>query len=204
MELHRHGLAHERAVEPGLIALADAAGIPLVATNDCYFATPDMHEAHDALLAIAEGRMLSERDRRRVTPEHWFKPAADMRILFADLPEACDNTLAIARRCAVMMETRKPLLPVSPKVHAGSTEDETVRAMAVEGLDRRMDAMAADAADPRALSRTARLRTVRHRLDGLCRLFPDRRRLHPVGEGAGHSGRPRPRFRRRARSPPGR
>jgi DNA polymerase III subunit alpha len=146
MELQRHGLELERAVEPGLIALADAAGIPLVATNDCYFPTPDMYEAHDALLAIAEGRLLSEPDRRRVTPEHWFKPAPDMRMLFADLPEACDNTLAIARRCAVMMETRKPLLPVSPKVRAGSTEEETVRAMAVEGLDRRMDAMDADAA----------------------------------------------------------
>ncbi len=146
MEVHRHGLDQERALEPGLIALADAARIPLVATNDCYFASRDMYEAHDALLAIAEGRLLSEPDRRRVTPEHWFKPAPDMRILFADLPEACDNTLAIARRCAVMMETRKPLLPVSPKVHAGSTEEATVRAMAIEGLDRRMDAMAADAA----------------------------------------------------------
>ena len=78
-ELHRHSLPVEAAIEPGLIALADARGIPLVATNDCYFAQPDMHEAHDALFCIAEGRMLSERDRRRVTPEHWFKPAADMR-----------------------------------------------------------------------------------------------------------------------------
>ena len=146
MELHRHGQDNERALEPGLIALADAAGVPLVATNDCYFAAPDMHEAHDALLAIADGRLLSEPGRRRVTPEHWFKPAADMRVLFADLPEACDNTLAIARRCAVMMESRKPLLPVSPKVRAGSTEEETVRAMAIEGLDRRMDTIAADAA----------------------------------------------------------
>ena len=59
-----------------------------------------MYEAHDALLCIAEGRLLSEQERRRVTPEHWFKPAADMRALFADLPEACDNTLAIAQRCA--------------------------------------------------------------------------------------------------------
>ena len=147
MELHRHNLEVERAVEPGLIALADAAGIPLVATNDCYFASPDMYQAHDALLAIAEGRLLSERDRRRVTPEHWFKPAPDMRVLFADLPEACDNTLAIAQRCAVMMETRKPLLPISPKVHAGSTEEETVRAMALEGLERRMDAAGAAAED---------------------------------------------------------
>jgi DNA polymerase-3 subunit alpha len=146
MELHRHNLQSERAVEPGLLALADAAGIPLVATNDCYFPTPDKYEAHDALLAIAEGRLLSEPDRRRVSPEHWFKPGPDMRMLFADLPEACDNTIAIAQRCAVMMETRKPLLPVSPKVRAGSTEEETVRAMAIEGLDRRLDAMGADEA----------------------------------------------------------
>jgi DNA polymerase-3 subunit alpha len=145
-ELHRHGLAVEAAIEPGLIGLADARGIPLVATNDCYFATPDMHEAHDALLCIAEGRTLSEPDRRRVTPEHWFKPAAMMRTLFADLPEACDNTLAIARRCAAMAETRKPLLPVCPKVRPGASEEETVRAMAVEGLERRMDAVGADAA----------------------------------------------------------
>jgi DNA polymerase-3 subunit alpha len=146
MELHRHGLPLEKAIEPGLIALADAAGIPLVATNECFFAKPEMHEAQDALLCIAESRLLSERDRRRVSPEAWFKPAAAMRKLFADLPEACDNTLAIARRCSVMAETRKPLLPVCPKVHEGATEDETLRQMAREGLERRMDTAGADAA----------------------------------------------------------
>ena len=144
VELHRHGLAVEKAIEPGLIALADKYGLPLAATNDCFFATPSMYEAHDALLCIAEGRVLSERDRRRVTGEHWFKPAPVMRALFANLPEACDNTLAIARRCAVMVETRKPLLPVCPKVHDGATEEETVRAMAIAGLERRMDAAGAD------------------------------------------------------------
>ena len=146
VELHRHKLPVEEAIEPGLIQLADEAGLPLVATNECFFAAPKMHEAHDALLCIAEGRQVSEAERRRVTPEHWFKPAKEMRRLFKDLPDACDNTLAIARRCAVMAETRKPLLPVCPKVRTGSTEEETVRAMAVEGLARRMDAMGADAA----------------------------------------------------------
>jgi DNA polymerase-3 subunit alpha len=146
LELHRHGLATERAVEPGLIALADAHGVPLVATNECFFDHPRMHEAHDALLCIAEGRLLSETERRRVTPEHWFKPAGTMRMLFADLPEACDNTLAIARRCAVMAEKRKPLLPVCPKVRPGQSEEATVRAMAIEGLERRLAVMAADAA----------------------------------------------------------
>jgi DNA polymerase-3 subunit alpha len=146
VELHRHGLPVESAVEPGLIALADAAGLPLVATNECFFASPSMYEAHDALLCIAEGRLLSEAERRRVTPEHWFKPAADMQALFSDLPEACDNTLAIARRCAVMAEVRKPLLPVCPKVRPGTTEAETLRAIALEGLTKRMDVCGADVA----------------------------------------------------------
>ncbi len=146
MELHRHGLAVERAIEPGLIRLADEAGLPLVATNECFFATPSMHEAHDALLCIAAGRTLAEQDRRRVTPEHWFKPAKAMRALFADLPEACDNTLAVARRCAVMAETRKPLLPMCPKVRSGQTEAQTLSEMAREGLALRMDALAADEA----------------------------------------------------------
>ena len=146
MELHRHGLAIERAIEPGLIALADAAGIPLAATNDCMFAKPEMYEAQDALLCIAESRLMSEHDRRRATPEHWFKPPAVMRALFADLPEACDNTIAIAQRCAVMAETRKPLLPVCPKVHEGSNEEETLREMALRGLERRLDAIGGDAA----------------------------------------------------------
>ena len=146
VELHRHGLASERAVEPGMIALADRLGIPLVATNECFFAGSSMYEAHDALLCIAEGRTLSEADRRRVTPEHWFKSAEAMRALFADLPEACDNTLAIAQRCAVMATTRKPLLPMCPKVRAGSSEEETLRAMAREGLDRRLEIMRADVA----------------------------------------------------------
>ncbi len=144
VELHRHGLHAEKSVEPGLITLADQYRAPLVATNECFFAKPSMYEAHDALLCIAEGRTLSEAERRRVTREHWFKPADMMRALFADLPEACDNTMAIAQRCAVMATTRKPLLPICPKVREGATEDQTVRAMAHEGLEKRLAAMNAD------------------------------------------------------------
>jgi DNA polymerase-3 subunit alpha len=145
VELNRHGLPSERAIEPGLIALADAACLPLVATNDCMFPKPAMHQAHDALLCIAEQRQVMEQDRRRVTPEHWFKPAAAMRALFADLPEACDNTLAIARRCAVMAETCKPLLPVCPKVNEGQTERATLEQMSRSGLAARLHSMQADA-----------------------------------------------------------
>jgi DNA polymerase-3 subunit alpha len=140
VELHRHGLPIERGLEPAMLALADGAGLPIVATNDVYFAKPEMYEAHDALLCIAEGRTLQETERRRLTAEHHFKSAAAMRALFKDLPEACDNTLAIARSCAVMAENRKPELPICPKVQPGMTEAETVRDMARRGLEGRLDA----------------------------------------------------------------
>jgi DNA polymerase-3 subunit alpha len=140
VELTRHGLAVERGLEPAMLSLADAAGLPIVATNDVYFAKPEMYEAHDALLCIAEGRTLAETERRRLTAEHYFKPAAAMRALFKDLPEACDNTLSIARRCHVMAENRKPELPICPKVQPGMTEAETVRDMARRGLEGRLDA----------------------------------------------------------------
>ena len=140
VELQRHGLPIERIVEPGLLALADAARLPIVATNDVYFAETKMHAAHDALLCIAQGRVIAETDRRRVTAEHYFKSAEAMRTLFADLPDACDNTLAIARRCAVMAESKKPELPICPKVKPGMTEAETVADMATSGLEQRLDA----------------------------------------------------------------
>ncbi len=138
VELNRHFLAIERAIEPELIRLADAASLPLVATNDCLFADPGMFEAQDALLCIAEARLLAETERRRATPEQWFKPAAEMRALFADLPDACDNTLAIATRTAVMAEAQKPLLPRFPKLPPGTDENATLAAMARAGLARRL------------------------------------------------------------------
>ncbi|HEV7456902.1 MAG TPA: DNA polymerase III subunit alpha [Roseococcus sp.] len=137
VELMRHHTDRQAALEPGLLRLADEAALPIVATNDVYFAEAKMHEAHDALLCIAEGRLITEAQRRRVTPHHWFKPADQMRALFHDLPEACDNTLAIARMCAVMAEVKKPELPICPKVQPGRTEAETVADMARTGLARR-------------------------------------------------------------------
>ncbi|BCI66536.1 DNA polymerase III subunit alpha [Acetobacter aceti] len=144
VELNRFGLPIEEAVEPGVLALADRMHLPIVATNECFFPQPKMHEAHDALICIAQGRTMAEKDRWKVSPECWFKPPSDMRKLFADLPDACDNTLAIAKSCAIKVETRKPLLPICPKVREGQTEDETVRAMAREGLELRLSASSAD------------------------------------------------------------
>lgn len=152
IELQRHGWAVERRVEESLIDLAYKHDIPLVATNDCYFLTQDMHEAHDALLCIADGTYISQEDRRRVTPEHYFKSAADMRALFKDLPEACDNTLVIARRCAFQVPERAPILPNF--LNAGhvkaSDESEALRLEAEKGLERRLEQnnISGDQAEP--------------------------------------------------------
>jgi DNA polymerase-3 subunit alpha len=133
IELQRHGLASQAAAEPGLVAYAYGHDLPLVATNDVYFPTADLYTAHEALLCIADGAFIGQDERRRVTPEHWFKPAADMRALFADLPEACDNTIDIARRCAFMVKKRDPILPSFP-TSEGRTEDEELASQAREGL----------------------------------------------------------------------
>ena len=107
--------------------------MPLVATNDVHFPKAAMYEAHDVLLCIEQGVHIEDPTRRRLTPEHYFKSAEEMRKVFADLPEACDNTLAIARRCAYMPAPRKPILPSYTKL-AGRAEPEALREMAETGL----------------------------------------------------------------------
>ena len=145
IELQRHGMPAQAAAEGELVAYAYDHDIPLVATNDVYFAKQSMHEAHEVLLCIADGTFISQDERRRVTPEHWFKPAPDMRALFADLPEACDNTLDIARRCAFMVKKRDPILPRF-NTGGGRSEAEELAHQAREGLKARMARGQANAA----------------------------------------------------------
>jgi DNA polymerase-3 subunit alpha len=139
VELQRHGSPSEPAAEAGLVGFAYEEDVPLVATNDVYFKNSQAYAAHDVLLCISDGSFVGQEERRRVTPEHGFKSAAEMRALFADLPEACDNTLDIARRCAFMVNKRDPLLPRFPGSD-GRTEDEELAYQAREGLKLRIAA----------------------------------------------------------------
>mgnify|MGYP001218840640 CR=1 FL=1 len=142
VEIQRHGSEAEAVTEPHFLALADRHGLPIVATNEACFATPDMFEAHDALLCIAQGAHVADTQRRRLTSEHFFKSGAEMREIFADLPDAVANTTLIARRCAFMIEPRKPILP--PFADAGGTsEADALRAEAQAGLELRLAARAA-------------------------------------------------------------
>src|SRR5437868_4253507 len=144
IELQRHGIEKERRVEAGLIDLAYAKGLPLVATNEPYFATADDYEAHDALLCIAGGRVIAETERDQLTPDHRFKTRAEMAVLFADVPEALASTVEIAERCAFRPVTRKPILPRftvgagSNAADAESDEGAELRRQAEEGLSNRL------------------------------------------------------------------
>ncbi len=140
VELQRHGLPGERETEPRLLDLAYRRALPLVATNEAYFAAAADYEAHDALICIAEGAVIGEGARRQLSPEHRFKTRAEMVELFADLPEAARNTVEIAQRCAYRPRTRKPLLPRFSASGAAEEEAALLRREAEAGLDARMQA----------------------------------------------------------------
>src|SRR5436309_2726833 len=142
VELQRHGIEKERRVEAHLIDLAYAKGLPLVATNEPYFATADDYEAHDALLCIAGGHLIAETDRAQLTADHRFKTRAEMAVLFADVPEALASTIEIAERCAFRPVMRKPILPRftvgASAADAESDEAAELRRQAEEGLANRL------------------------------------------------------------------
>ena len=139
MELQRHGLRDEAKIEPALLDMAYEKNIPLVATNECFFSDQKMFEAHDALICIAAGAYISQGERRRLTPDHYFKSPREMEVLFADIPEATANTLVIAKRCAYKVERVDPILPPFD-CGEGLTEEGELRKQAVDGLDRRLKA----------------------------------------------------------------
>jgi len=111
VELQRHRLAAEEVVEPLLVDMAYSRGLSLVATNEPFFPAKDDYEAHDALICISQGVVIADDKRRRLTPEHYFKSRAEMVALFADLPEAVENTIEIAMRCSFRPTVRNPILP---------------------------------------------------------------------------------------------
>ncbi|MGH1445353.1 MAG: DNA polymerase III subunit alpha [Cognatishimia sp.] len=124
----------ERLSERGFIEMAYAMDIPLVATNDVYFPKTEMYEAHDALICISEGAYVDQADgRRRLTAQHYFKSPQEMITLFADLPEAIENTVEIAKRCAFATYRRDPILP-----KFADDEVAELRRIANEGLQKRL------------------------------------------------------------------
>ncbi len=138
MEIARIGLETEQKTEDKFIDLAYKHNIPLVATNEAFFFDADMYEAHDALVCIAAGEYVSNENRRKFSPNNRLKCEAEMVELFADLPEALENTVIIAKRCNFLSDKVQPLLPIfiCPD---GLSQDEYIDQQAHKGLKERME-----------------------------------------------------------------
>src|SRR6185312_15597696 len=143
VELERVGV-YDRAIEQASIDLAYGHELPLVATNEAFFSVREDYEAHDALIAIAESSVIAADNRRRLSPDNFLKSQAEMAKLFADLPEALDNTVEIALRCSYYPQTRKPILPrftggdVADADAVVKAEAEELTRQAWEGLEKRL------------------------------------------------------------------
>jgi DNA polymerase-3 subunit alpha len=135
IEIARRRDRIEEVSETALIDLAYERNLPLVATNPAAYVDPSVHAAHDAMLCIANSAFVESADRITSSADAWLKDSAAMAELFADLPEALANTAVIAQRCAVAAPKRRPILP-----RLGENEDEALRADAIAGLDKRLEA----------------------------------------------------------------
>ncbi|MBQ8661434.1 MAG: DNA polymerase III subunit alpha [Alphaproteobacteria bacterium] len=139
MEISRIGLETERQTEDKFIDLAYKYDIPLVATNEAFFFDADMYEAHDALVCIAAAEYVANDNRKKFSPNNRLRSEAEMVELFADLPEAVQNTVNIAKRCSYLSTKVNPLLPIF-ECPGGMSQDDYIDQQARKGLDERMRA----------------------------------------------------------------
>ncbi|HXN61887.1 MAG TPA: DNA polymerase III subunit alpha [Acidimicrobiales bacterium] len=144
VELQDHGIADQHRTNPQLIEIARRIGAPLLATNDSHYTHREDAVAHDALLCVQTGALLSDTNRFKFEgTEHYLKSASEMRHLFREVPEACENTLLIAERADVQIELGKPSLPEFPVPDrfTGRTYEERAQAylrhLAYEGAKER-------------------------------------------------------------------
>ncbi len=141
LDVQRLGHVDDEAQLRAAVALAQAEAVPVVATNACCFMSADDFEAHEVRVCINDGRVLNDPRRPRLySAEQYLKSPEAMQSLFSDLPEALANTVAIAQRCNVEVELGKYYLPDYP-IPEGKTEDQFLRELAHEGLDRRLAAL---------------------------------------------------------------
>jgi DNA polymerase-3 subunit alpha len=145
LELMDHGIDVEKRVKEDLIKLGRELKLPLLATNDLHYTRHEDAPAHEALLCVQSGSTLADPKRFKFdNDEFYLKSPAQMRELFKDLPEACDNTLLIAERCNVKLREGENLMPAFA-VPQGETEDSWLRKESERGLVTRFGDKATDA-----------------------------------------------------------
>ena len=141
LEIMDHGIEVERRVKKDLLKLGEELGLPLLATNDLHYTHNKDSVAHEALLCVQSGSTIADPKRFKFDNDQFYlKTAAQMREIFQDHPESCDNTLLIAERCNVTLREGENLLPRF-EVPIGQTEDSWLTRLANEGLAERMNGL---------------------------------------------------------------
>ena len=140
LEMHNHGMEQQRKINAAMPRLAQELGLGLVAANDVHYLNREDHDAHDVLICIGTGANVTDERRMKYSPELYFKSPAEMRALFADHPEACDNTLLIAERCGFKLDCSPKFPNYEPP--AGKTQNEYLREITEAGIRRRYKATA--------------------------------------------------------------
>ena len=169
-----------------LIRLARELDMPFVATNDLHYTSPEDAKAHSALLCVQSGSTMMDPTRFKFDADDFYlKSPAEMRHTWRELPEACDNTLRIAEMCEISFTEDEgrymPRFPCPP----GENEESWFVKEVQRGLRERFPGGIPDYAQT-----PGRVRDRGHRLQGVRRLLPRRRRLHHLGQGQRHPGRP--------------
>ncbi len=137
VEISRHNAIEESSIEEDMISLAYDLNLPLLATNNVCYLTPDDFEAHDVLICISQTKTIYDSERQTSSPEYYFKTQKEMNDLFNDLPEALENSVHIAERCSYMLTKQKPLLPIF-KTESGKSQDDELEDIARKGLDEKL------------------------------------------------------------------
>lgn len=140
LEVHNHGLREESIVREAYATLGRELSVPLVAANDCHYLTREAAPAHDVLLCIQTGKEIDDPNRLRMpNDEFYFKSPGEMKELFADLPEAYENTIEIAEKCSLSLEFDRVHMPRFPLPEGYADPSEHLTSLATEGLKERYD-----------------------------------------------------------------
>ena len=138
VELQDHGIPEQKQTNPALMNIAAKLGAPLLATNDCHYTHQGDHVAHDALLCVQTGSLISDPNRLKFHgDQHYLKTANEMRYVFKDVEVACDNTLWIAERADVEIEFGNPLLPDFPLPEGFEDDDQYLQYLTLQGAHER-------------------------------------------------------------------
>ncbi len=133
IEIQRHKDLNEIVFEKFNLKKSSDLEIPIIATNEVYYLNKDMHEAHDVLICIGNKTYVNEKNRLKLSDQHYFKNNSEMSELFADLPEALENNYNFPLRCNFRPLFSNPILPNISKDKDGNA-DEILKKESLEGL----------------------------------------------------------------------